>query len=696
MAHRLSDVRKNENTHQNTTNNSLFPGNLTCRHSPAYHAAMAVINQTIADFGFFRTASAVPLVKPGAVTFNRDNTLALMKECTAAGAGITVFPELGITGYTCADLFQQDSLLRSAEKAVMFLADTTKSVKGIFIIGAPVRVNGRLFNCALVIGGGRVHGSVPKTIIPNYREFYESRWFAGGGRLQNEEIEYAGFSIPFGTDVLFSHAALEAGKEITFGIEVCEDLWAPSPPSSSQSTAGARIIFNPSASNELVGKAAYRGELIRQQSARCLSAYVYSSAGVGESTTDTVFGGHAIIAENGTILTETGRFDRRGSFITADIDIEYLNHERINSTTFSQGADLSAASYRRVRVAAEIPISGKESLIRNFARNPFVPAVSADLEARCREIFAIQSAGLASRLLHIGCKNVVIGLSGGLDSTLALLVTVEAFREAGLDISGIKAYTMPGFGTSSRTRNNVDKLSEALGVPLESVPIGDICLAQLKELNHSGRPEDTAYENVQARQRTMFLMNKANMLGGIVIGTGDLSELALGWCTYNGDHMSMYAVNTGVPKTLVKFLVSFAAETWAGPDAAAVLMDIVDTPISPELLPPDANGEIAQKTEDTIGPYELHDFFLYHAIRCGSVPAKVYLLACRAFNGVHSEEIILKWLKSFYRRFFSQQFKRSCLPDGPKVGTISLSPRGDWRMPSDGDAGLWLEELDNL
>ncbi len=657
---------------------------------------MAAIKESLADFGYIRTASAVPPVKPGAVVFNCENTLELMKESAAAGVGITVFPELGITGYTCSDLFQQDSLLRSAETAAVYLAEATKKIQGIFIIGLPLRFNGRLLNCALVIGGGKIHGAVPKIIIPNYREFYESRWFAGGGRIKNEEIRYGGTSIPLGSDLLFSCLSPDSGLDITFGIEICEDLWSPAPPSGSQSTAGAQIIFNPSASNELVGKAAYRGELIRQQSARCLAAYVYASAGVGESTTDTVFGGHCIIAENGGVLAESERFSREGTLLTADIDIDFINHERINSTTFSQGADLAEARYRRIEVAVKLPQVSAGELNRRLARNPFVPAVSADLEARCREIFAIQSAGLASRLLHIGCKNVVIGLSGGLDSTLALLVTVEAFREAGLDISGIKAYTMPGFGTSGRTLGNVEKLSKALGVPLETINIGDICTTQLQDLNHSGRPEDTAYENVQARQRTMHLMNKSNMVGGIVIGTGDLSELALGWCTYNGDHMSMYAVNTGVPKTLVKFLVSYAAETWATPEAAVVLHDIVDTPISPELLPPDANGEIAQKTEDTIGPYELHDFFLYHAVRCGTAPRKVFLLAYSVFAEVHSREVILKWLRSFYRRFFSQQFKRSCLPDGPKVGTISLSPRGDWRMPSDADARLWIEELEGL
>jgi len=666
---------------------------LTCPAGPAYHGAM---KRTLSEYGYLRTAAAVPLVKPGNVDFNCTKTRNLMEEAARTDVSVTVFPELGITGYTCADLFQQDRLLHTAEEGVSGLINLTKSLAGIFILGAPVKRNGRLFNCALVIGGGRLHGVVPKTIIPTYREFYEARWFAGGGRI-NGELEYAGYRAPLGTDLIFSFEADgERNLKVSFGVEICEDLWAPVPPSSGLCSAGAQIILNPSASNELVGKASYRHDLITQQSARCLSAYVYASAGVGESTTDTVFGGHALIAENGVIIAEGERFKREGQLLYSDIDLDFLEHERINSTTFAQGADLECREYRHINLELSTASPEISGLVRTPVRNPFVPVIREDLEARCREIFSIQSAGLAGRLEHIGCKSVVLGLSGGLDSTLALLVTVEAFRELGLDPSGIQTFTLPGFGTSSRTRTNVEKLTRALGVPLETVDIGESCLLQLKDLEHSGKPEDTAYENVQARQRTMFLMNKANMLGAIVIGTGDLSELALGWCTYNGDHMSMYSVNSGVPKTLVRFLVTYAADSWAGDEAAAVLHDIVDTPISPELLPPDAEGEIAQKTEDTIGPYVLHDFFLYHAVRCGASPKKVLLLAEKAFSGEYDSETILTWLRSFYRRFFSQQFKRSCLPDGPKVGTISLSPRGDWRMPSDADCGIWLQELDAI
>lgn len=653
----------------------------------------------LSEYGFLRTAAALPRVKPGAVEFNTRESLKLMRRAAEKGVAVAVFPELGLSGYTCADLFQQEQLLRGTDAAVVELIVASGEIAGIFVLGAPVRKGGRLFNCALVIAAGTLHGIVPKTIIPNFREFYEARWFASGKDEigPGRQVDFAGHRVPFGRDLLFSLPIASRSKgprEFRFGIEICEDLWAITPPSSGLAAAGAELILNPSASNELVGKAEYRKELVRQQSARTLTAYVYASAGTGESTTDTVFGGHGLIAENGTLIAESERFRREEQLLIGDIDLAFIDHERINSTTFSAAESL--LPYREVAIEATTPQGGRSELVRPLGRNPFVPAESGDLEARCREIFAIQSAGLASRLAHIGCSTAIIGLSGGLDSTLALLVTVEAFRELGLDTAGIKSYTLPGFGTSARTRGNVEKLTEAMGLSLETVDIGPASLRQLEDLNHSGKPEDTAYENVQARQRTMFLMNKANMEGGIVIGTGDLSELALGWCTYNGDHMSMYAVNTGVPKTLVKFLVTYVAESWAGPEAAEILLDIVDTPISPELLPPDARGNIAQKTEDTIGPYELHDFFLYHAIRAGAEPAKVLFLAEQAFRGEYSRETLLTWLKSFYRRFFSQQFKRSCLPDGPKVGTISLSPRGDWRMPSDAAADLWLRELDRL
>ena len=666
---------------------------LTRHGSPAYHTSM----QDSADRdAFFRVASCLPVVKPAAPEYNTVATEKLMRQAAEKGVRISVFPELGITGYTCGDLFQQDRLLAGAEEQIAALVRQSSEIEGLFILGAPVRRQGRLFNCALVVGAGALIGIVPKTIIPNNREFYEARWFATGAG-QSGEADFAGFRVPFGPQLIFTipPGTSAFSHPVSFGIEICEDLWAVSPPSSLLSSAGARLMFNPSASNELVGKADYRRELVRQQSARCLGAYVYSSAGVGESTTDTVYGGHGLIAENGTILAEGERFRRQGDLLLADVDLEFLEHERINSSAFAQSAQLNTSEYRRIPTPPLTPLTPGGTPVRPIARNPFVPADTPDLEKRCREIFSIQSAGLAGRLEHIGCTQVVIGLSGGLDSTLALLVTAEAFRELDLSVEGIRSFTLPGFGTTSRTRGNVEKLAAALGIPLETVDIGEASLKQLADLNHSGRPEDTAYENVQARQRTMFLMNKANMLGGIVIGTGDLSELALGWCTYNGDHMSMYGVNAGVPKTLVKFLVSHAAENWANPEAAAVLRDIIDTPISPELLPPDATGGIVQKTEETIGSYELNDFFLYHAIRCGSSPTKVLKLAVGVFDE-YERETLIHWLESFYRRFFSQQFKRSCLPDGPKVGTICLSPRGDWRMPSDADARLWLNELEEL
>lgn len=706
------------------------------------------------EYGFVRIACAVPPVTVAGVHRNVDAMLRLLDRAGDEGADLVAFPELCLTGYACGDLFRQRRLLESAVTGLARFASESAGLPVAAVVGLPVEYRGLLLNCAAMVSGGRILGLVPKTYIPNYNEFYEDRWFASSKELTtlrnttNDEWEHAGaiFSdsggdsrpvagrtgrhmghsgltvecagqyIPIGTDLLFSiqgEGSTEApsigfnaqvgrttpghgSPGVLVGLEICEDLWSPIPPSTRAALHGAEVLVNISASNDLVGKIGYRTDLIRGQSARCLCAYAYSAAGVGESSTDTVYGGHTMIAENGTILAEGNRFSRAPVLTIADVDVDFLRHERRNYTTFREAVGIEGGGHGRI-VTVPGPFSVRSlELKRTLVPHPFVPPDAHDLEDRCREIFRIQSAGLATRLAHIGCSSVCIGLSGGLDSTLALLVTVEAFRELGLNIEGIHCITMPGFGTSDRTRGNVDKLCASLSLNLETVDIRPACELHLKDIGHSGKPEDTAYENVQARQRTMVLMNKANMLGGIVIGTGDLSELALGWCTYNGDHMSMYGVNAGVPKTLVKFLVRYVAEKWASPETSSVLLDIVDTPISPELLPTDSDGAIAQKTEDTIGPYELHDFFLYHGIRCGFRPAKVLLMATLAFGEKYDKDTILKWLRVFYTRFFSQQFKRSCLPDGPKVGTIALSPRGDWRMPSDAKADEWLAELDEI
>jgi NAD+ synthase (glutamine-hydrolysing) len=656
------------------------------------------------SYGYFRAAAAAPVVKPGAVESNLSVLREVYQEAAQRGAEVVLFPEMAVTGYTCADLFSHSALISASRRAVLDLAGST-SQGPLMVVGAPLELAGLLYNAAFVLGEGRILGAVPKTYLPNAREFYEQRWFASGFEV-DAELTWDDQTFPVSPDILFTSSG-DSG--LTLAVEVCEDLWAVVPPSGRHALAGAKLILNPSASNELVGKSEYRRDLVKQQSARILGGYLYASAGVGESTTDTVFGGHLVAAENGTLLGEGLRFSRRSELALWDFDMDFLAHERMVSATYRQGVELEGARisglYRMVSFqgigAVKAGTSPSPPLLRPLPRKPFVPSDPRVREARCREIFSIQSAGLASRLAHLNCRDVVIGLSGGLDSTLALLVAVHAFDELGLDKKGIHCYTMPGFGTTGRTRGNAGRLCEFLGIPVEVVDIQEVSRLQLKELNHSGEPSDTAYENVQARQRTMFLMNKSNMLGGLVVGTGDLSELALGWCTYNGDHMSMYAVNTGVPKTLVTYLVEYVADTLGDQNVSAVLRDIIETPISPELLPPDQTGGIAQKTEELVGPYELHDFFLYYLVRCGYSPSKVLFLAGAAFesdgeNPAYKAETILKWLKIFIRRFFSQQFKRSCLPDGPKVGTIALSPRGDWRMPSDASPELWLADLEGL
>lgn len=645
------------------------------------------------NFGYVRVAAAVPTVRPAAITDNADAMVRAFIAACEKGAEVVVFPEMSLTGYTCADLFGQSRLQEAAEEEAARVIEETSARGAVMVFGMPLSRDGRLFNVAVVVRGGKeILGIVPKTYIPDSREYYENRWFASADEAGFTEITLAGQSVPFGTDLLFRH---DTDNRFSFAVEICEDLWAPIPPSSRAAMAGASLLVNLSASNEFVAKADYRRDLVVQQSGRCLAGYVYASAGPGESTTDTVFGGHALVAENGRLLVSSERFPTSTEITMADVDIELLKHERMVSRTFGPAArrELDGRLYRSVVFGGRLK-SAKKVVVRKEDPHPFVPASDSVREQRCREIFSIQSTGLATRLDRIGCRDVVIGLSGGLDSTLALLVSVAAYHRLSLPLEGIRALTMPGFGTTERTRGNVEKLCDGLGIPLETIDIRDACTAQMADLKHSGKPEDVAYENIQARHRTALLMNKANMVGGIVIGTGDLSELALGWCTYNGDHMSMYAVNSGVPKTLVRYLVAWAADTTVSPEVKKILEDVLDTPVSPELLPPDDEGRIVQKTEETIGPYELHDFFLYHAIRHGFGPIKVAALTNEAFDGAYDAETIKKWLGVFYRRFFSQQFKRSCIPDGPKVGSIALSPRADWRMPSDATAEEWLKELE--
>lgn len=652
------------------------------------------------EWGYIRVASALPQIKVGNVEHNKNEIITLYKEASEAKCDVVLFPELTLLGYTAADLFNQTLPYEKISQALIKLQSMSKKSSTILIVGTPLSFVGNTYNCAVVIASGNIVGVVPKTYLPNSEEFYEMRWFTPSYAAPFKEVSLCGKSkIPFGNNLVFQS---KNNQFISFGIEICEDLWAVQPPSGNLVAGGASVIFNPSASNELAGKAAYRRDLIKQQSARILGGYVYSSAGVSESTTDTVFGGDAIICENGRLLVESPRFQRTQELTIADIDAGFLIHERGRSGSFSQ-----YAIYRKSQNLTEsrvISFSNKEiaprnTLLRTISPDPFVPNNPELQEERCEEILAIQSSGLASRLQATGIKKVILGLSGGLDSTLALLVAIEAFKRLELDTKGILSYTLPGFGTTERTKSNAEKLCEELNLPFDTVDIKEACTKQLKDINHSGRPEDTAYENVQARQRTLFLMNKANLEGGLVIGTGDLSELALGWCTYNGDHMSMYAVNTGVPKTLVRHLIDFYAKyrthkSDSGKRCAEILRDIIATPISPELLPPDKTGKIAQKTEDVLGSYRLHDFFLYQIVRCGFTPKKVLFLAKIAFTGDFTDDEIKKRLILFYKRFFSQQFKRSAIPDGPKVGTISLSPRADWRMPSDASVHMWLNELE--
>lgn len=640
------------------------------------------------NYGFVKVAAAVPRVKVADCKFNSERLEGLITIAEGKGVQILTFPEMCITGYTCGDLFAQQLLLEQAEMALIQILNSTRQLDIISILGMPVVVNSTVINAAVVIQKGKILGVVPKTYLPNYKEFYEQRWFTSALQVSENSVRLCGQIVPMGNNLLFETA------ETTFGIEICEDLWATVPPSSSLALQGAEIIFNLSADDEGIGKHNYLCSLISQQSARCISGYVFSSSGFGESTTDVVFAGNGLIYENGYLLARSERFCMEEQLIINEIDVECIRAERRVNTTIAANK-ANCPGKEAVRISTEFVNSKDLNLTRTFNPHPFVPQGS-ELNSRCEEIFSIQIAGLAQRLLHTGAKTAVIGISGGLDSTLALLVCVKTFDKLGLSRKEILGITMPGFGTTDRTYHNAIDLMNSLGVSIREISIREACIQHFKDIGHDLNIHDVTYENSQARERTQILMDIANQTWGMVIGTGDLSELALGWATYNGDHMSMYGVNAGIPKTLVKHLVQWVAENGMDETSKATLLDIVDTPISPELIPADENGEIKQKTEDLVGPYELHDFFLYYFLRFGFRPSKIYFLAQTAFSGVYDDETIKKWLQTFFRRFFNQQFKRSCLPDGPKVGSISISPRGDWRMPSDASSAAWLKEIAEL
>ena len=634
--------------------------------------------------GFIKVAAGVPRCTVADVKANTVEIKKLIDKADTAKINLLCLPELCVTGYTCGDLFFSDTLLTSAKNALKEIAEYTAGKYPVVIVGVPLLYSSKLFNCGAIISGGKILGIVPKTYMPNYNEFYEQRQFSSGVFVDKDTtLNICGTAVPFGTELIFSHNEM---SDYTFGIEICEDLWAAATPSERLCRGGANIIVNPSASNEVIGKAEYRASLISSTSARLLCGYIYTSSGSGESTQDLVYSGHCLICENGTALTESAPFEEKELTVT-EIDLKKLAGERHKNTSFEPLTGFKTVTFEQKQITTEIT--------RSIAKNPFVPTDSGDINSRAEAILKIQSYGLKKRLEHTRSKTAVIGISGGLDSTLALLVTVRAMKLLNRPLSDILAVTMPCFGTTSRTRSNSEKLCRLLGVSFKEVNITKAVNQHFADIAQDPQCLDVTYENSQARERTQVLMDIANKTGGMVIGTGDLSELALGWATYNGDHMSMYAVNSSVPKTLVRYIIRHEAEN-AEPALKEVLLDILDTPVSPELLPADEKGEISQKTEDLVGPYELHDFFLYHILRNGESPKKIYRLALIAFNGDYDKETIKHWLTVFIRRFFSQQFKRSCLPDGPKVGSVTLSPRGDWRMPSDASAESWLKELENL
>lgn len=631
--------------------------------------------------GFIKVAAATPDIRVADVDYNKGQIIKQMDEAAEAGAKIIVFPELCITGYTCSDLFLQDILLSSAKKALVEIAEHTKNLDALVFVGVPIAVGGELYNVAAALNHGNILGFTTKSFLPNYGEFYEMRQFRPGPK-KAEKILFGGKEIPFGPQLLFVENQM---ANLIVSAEICEDVWSPVPPSIEAAREGATVIVNCSASDETIGKASYREALISGQSARLISGYIYANAGEGESTTDLVFGGHNLIAENGTILAEAKRFSN--GIIYTEFDVQKIANERRKNTTFTETQE---------HVLPRIPFGLEQTetiLTRTFPSRPFVPRDDQERAKRCEEILTIQAMGLKKRLAHTHAKSAVVGISGGLDSTLALLVTAKAFDALGLERSGITAVTMPCFGTTDRTYQNACKMSLKVGTTLREVRIGDAVMQHFKDIGHDPQDHSVTYENSQARERTQVLMDIANQTGGLVIGTGDMSELALGWATYNGDHMSMYGVNASVPKTLVRHLVHYYADTCEDSSLKEVLYDVLDTPVSPELLPP-KDGEIAQKTEDLVGPYELHDFFLYYFLRMGYEPGKIYRIAKLSFAGEYDDETIYKWLRTFCWRFFSQQFKRSCLPDGPKVGTVALSPRGDWRMPSDACVALWIQNLE--
>ena len=631
--------------------------------------------------GFVKVAAATPDIRVADVEFNTQNIINAMEEAQKNGAKILVFPELCVTGYTCSDLFDHSVLLKASRKALLEIAENTNDKDMLVFVGAPLEVNGKLYNVAAAMNQGEIIGFTTKTFLPNYGEFYEMRQFTPGPQTVRE-ITFEGKKIPFGPQILFQAEGME---ELVVAAEICEDVWSPVPPSIQAALEGATVIVNCSASDETIGKDTYRRALISGQSARLISGYIYANAGEGESTTDLVFGGHNIIAENGTILKESSRYVNE--IIYSEIDLQRITGERRKNTTFQP---LDEETLVRVPFTVE---ETKTFLTRTFPKKPFVPSDEQTRAQRCEEILTIQAMGLKKRLAHTNARTAVVGISGGLDSTLALLVTARAFDMLGRDKKDIIAVTMPCFGTTDRTYQNACEMSKKVGATLIEVPIADAVNVHFRDIGHDPEDHSVTYENCQARERTQVLMDIANKTWGMVIGTGDLSELALGWATYNGDHMSMYGVNASVPKTLVRHLVKYAADDTKDEALKKVLYDVLDTPVSPELLPP-KDGDIAQKTEDLVGPYELHDFFLYFMLRFGYEPSKIFRIACMTFDGEYDKETIFKWLETFCRRFFSQQFKRSCLPDGPKVGTVALSPRGDWRMPSDACVAVWMKDLE--
>ena len=638
--------------------------------------------------GFIKVAAAIPNVRVADCAYNAEQIKSLIMQAEQNGVEVVCFPELSITGYTCQDLFHSQQLLDDAEISLISLMEFTRNYEVVSIVGVPMPYCGSLLNCAAILQRGKILGIVPKTYLPNYNEFYEQRWFTSADDIREGMIWCCGQQVPLVRHYLFHTTSC------VFGVQLCEDVWAPQPPSTHLSLLGADVIFNLSASNDYIGKYAYLQQLISQQSARCICGYVYAGAGFGESTQDVVFSGKAMIYENGTLLAEALRHEYTPQLVISDIDVQRLRQDRRLNTTFAHCARQTKGLPFRI-VDCEMSMQHELPLNRNVDQHPFVPK-GRTLDERCQEIFDIQVEGLAKRIIHTNAETVTLGISGGLDSTLALLVCERTFRKLGRDMRGIVGITMPGFGTTDRTYTNAVELMKNLGITIREIDIQEACIVHFRDLGHDMDVHDVTYENGQARERTQILMDAANQMNGFVVGTGDLSELALGWATYNGDHMSMYGVNVSVPKTLVRHLVSWVANQYADVNTRTILLDIVDTPISPELIPADEEGNITQKTEDLVGPYELHDFFLYYTLRWGFRPEKIYYLAQQAFKGTYTNEVIKKWLTTFFRRFFAQQFKRSCLPDGPKVGSCSLSPRGDWRMPSDASSASWLRSCEAL